>query len=309
MDFEQLCKDYNLDYRDKGHKHCRDGWINIPCPFCTGNPGYHLGFDTALRFFKCWRCGWHPQAKVIKEILNLPTKQAVNDVLRLYGGYSGGKVPGVSSLSKISLHPFRFPKDTGPLSQVHAKYLISRGFDPNELVKDWGIMSSARDSELDGIEYYNRIIIPIKWEGRIVSFQGRTVNPKVTIKYRACPMAREEKNHKRILYGNQDYWHDRIGICVEGVTDVWKMGPKAFAVFGIEYHALQVREIAKRFDKVAVLFDDDPQAIKQAEKLVGELRFRGVDARQYYIDGDPGSLSMKAARHLAEGILKDISND
>ena len=42
MDIVQLYQDHNVDFMTEGHPHCRPGWVNTVCPFCTGNPGYHL---------------------------------------------------------------------------------------------------------------------------------------------------------------------------------------------------------------------------------------------------------------------------
>lgn len=305
MDFEQLCLDYRLDYKTQGHKHCRPGWVNVPCPFCTGNPGYHLGYDTEAQYFKCWRCGYHSQYQTVSTLLNVQGGD-VSRILKEYGGFSFRTKSLVTP--KISIFPFKYPSKTKPLTNRHKNYLIRRGFDPEELIELWDIQSTSSRSELDNIEYYDRILIPISWDGDIVSFQGRAINANISVKYRACPRAREKINHQRILYGNQDHWKDGVGICVEGVTDVWKLGPKAFAVFGIDYTHSQVREIAKRFHTVGVLFDSDPQAIKQAEKLVGELRFRGVRAIQYFIEGDPGDLSLDDATDLADWIIKDLKD-
>jgi hypothetical protein len=52
------------------------------------------------------------------------------------------------------------------------------------------------------------------------------------------------------------------------------------------------------FKRIAVVYDDEIQAQSQAKKLVAELRFRGVDAWNVSIQGDPGSLTNKKAKEL-----------
>ena len=59
MNIEQLYRDFGIPYATEGHKHTRDGWINIACPFCTGNAGLHLGFHLEDEYYVCWRCGGH----------------------------------------------------------------------------------------------------------------------------------------------------------------------------------------------------------------------------------------------------------
>ena len=89
---------------------------------------------------------------------------------------------------------------------------------------------------------------------------------------------------------------------MEGITDVWRLGSAAFATFGIEFTQEQVREIKKHFDEVFVIFDDEPQAVRQALKMVAELRFRGVRAQHVPIVGDPGGMSQTDADNLVKSL-------
>jgi DNA primase len=164
-------------------------------------------------------------------------------------------------------------------------------------------MSTGPISALDGKSYKHRIIIPIHWNGELVSFQGRDSTDRHRIKYKACSQDREVVQHQTILYGDESGWDD-VGICVEGATDVWRFGKQAFGTFGIEFTKQQIREIAKRFKMVAIVYDDDPQAIKQAYKLIRELEFRDVIAWRIPIVGDPGSMSQEEADEFVQNILK-----
>ena len=86
-------------------------------------------------------------------------------------------------------------------------------------------------------------------------------------------------------------------ICTEGVFDVWRLGKDSVATFGIEFTRQQVRELAK-FRQVLVLFDKGTQAQKQAEKLVSELKFRGVDTENISREisaSDPADMTQKEA--------------
>jgi hypothetical protein len=81
------------------------------------------------------------------------------------------------------------------------------------------------------------------------------------------------------------------------------MGTSSFAVSGIKYTNQQIREIFRVFKRVAVMFDNDPQAKLQATKIVAELRFRGVDAFKVDIEGDPGSMKQEDADYLVKQLL------
>jgi hypothetical protein len=79
---------------------------------------------------------------------------------------------------------------------------------------------------------------------------------------------------------------------------------QACATFGIKYTKEQLWVIDQTFDRVAVCFDDEPQAVLQANKLVKELVFRGHDAFRVPIVGDPGSMKQSEADYLVKQILK-----
>jgi DNA primase len=195
------------------------------------------------------------------------------------------------------------PSYTEPMGSNHRQYLIRRGFDPDELGKLWNLVGTGPISKLDGLDFKHRIIIPIVWDQKEVSFTSRDITNKHPLRYITCPKDRELIHHKEIIYGRQEYWKD-IGICVEGPTDVWRLGVNSFATFGIKYIPQQVRIIAKTFKRVAVVYDDDPQAVVQAKKLVADLRFRGVDAFHVPIVGDPGGMKQEDANYLIKQIIK-----
>ena len=300
MNIIQLFQDYSIPHATEGHKHCQPGWVNTTCPWCTGNPGMHLGYNLDEDYFHCWRCGWHPINETIEKLIGC-TKTKVKEIIKTYGGVAHPSThePKV----KIRRKAYRLPSGVIPLNAQHRRYLENRHFDPERVEVEWNLLGTGPVSLLDGIDYKHRIIIPIYWDGHQVSFQSRDITGKHHAKYMACPKDRELILHKHILYGQQQYWSD-VGICVEGPIDVWRLGVNAFAVSGIEFTRKQVREIAHHFRRVAVVFDDDPQAIVQADKLVAELKFLDVDAWRVDIEGDPGGMSQTDADYLVKTILK-----
>lgn len=298
MDILQLYHDFGISYMTEGHKHCRPGWVNVPCPWCTGNPGYHLGFDLSNEHYYCWRCGWHPIVPTIAKLINLHPVEAAS-VIKQYGviipRYEKKEAPAPKK-------EHRMPTGVGPLETNHRQYLIKRNFDPDRIVRQWNIVGTGPYAALDDLSYKHRIIIPILWDRAAVSFTSRDITNKHPFKYITCPKDRELIHHKHIVYGNQEYWED-TGIGVEGPTDVWRFGPNAVATFGIEFTTQQVRVIAKSFKRFAVIFDPEPQAIKQANKLVAELKLRGVDAFRIDIKSDPGDLPQEEANYLLKQII------
>ncbi len=301
MYIESLLQDNNIFYATEGYHQCQEGWVNMVCPFCTSEPGHegvHLGYNLHDNYFYCWRCGWHPIDVTLSKLLNIP-KYDVNKLKKNYGGHIiHNKIKTV----KIRTKSFKFPSNIVQPTERHKKYLEKRGFDADKLINEWNLKATGPVSSLDNADYSNRIIAPISWNDKIVTFQGRSINSKHPLKYKACPKDRELIHHKSIIYGNEKLWGN-IGIGMEGIFDVYKMQGPSFCTFGIEFTNKQIRTIAQLFKKVVIVFDDEIQAQNQAKKLVSELRFRGVHAHHIKIKGDVGALSQNDADYLRKQIL------
>lgn len=299
MNIIKLFQDYNIPSQTEG-KNWTPGWVMTRCPFCD-DTSTHLGYCLKDDYFRCWRCGWHPATDTLAKLLNTPKGNAFN-IMNQYGGKGGRtfKEPKIS----LNKKPFRLPNDTTTLQWQHREYLEKRGFDPDKLEAEWGLLGTGPVSQINGLYYKNRIIAPIYWDGEMVSFQGRSISSQAKLRYLACPKERELIHHKDILYGKQETW-GKVGICVEGITDVWRFGTSAFATFGIEFKTTQVKAIAERFEKIFVVFDCEPQAKKQAEKLVAELSMTGVEARQIDVENDPASMSQGEADNLVKSLMED----
>jgi len=286
FDVEEFFRDYGVRNISEGHKHTRPGWINSPCPFCTGNQGYHLGFNLSADFFRCWRCGFHSNVEVIREIAGVPWGKA-KDLLREY--YTGQRSVRDYVRREAGADRLRFPPGTGEIGPPAIQYLTRRGFAWEEIRDTWGVKATGPIGP-----YRFRIIAPIRYHGRLVSYQGRDWTEKQTEKYKACAIEDEVIHHKEILYGI-DEAEGRKVILVEGITDVWRLGPGTVAGFGIEMKQSQVLLLAEKFSEVYVMFDDDPQAIKKAEEIAYNLAMVGVETEICVIDGDPGALPEEKA--------------
>jgi hypothetical protein len=222
--------------------------------------------------------------------------------MKLYGNIFHKSETVIKTIQK---RKFKFPSNSVELNKYARKYLEGRNFDPDLLIQKYQIQCTGPVSSLgklkNKINFRNRILIPIIWNGQVVSFQTRDFTKRHKLKYIVCPEEREIMLHKNILYGNQSKWGD-VGIGVEGVTDVWRLGDMSCATFGIKYKSTQVRVIAKQFKRFAVVFDDEPQAVVQAKKLVGDLKFRGVDAFRIPITGDPGDMKESDVKYLLNDV-------
>ena len=298
MDIIQLYNDFSVPYQTEGHRHCREGWINTECPYCFGNPGLHLGYNLEGDFYTCYRCGAHFVDQTIAKLLKVSESEA-RKIIKQYGLLT---TTHKKPIVKIRAKAHRLPSNTMPLQSNHKRYLERRGFDPEYLEREWNLVGTGPISKLDDLDYKHRIIIPFLWDAQQVSFDSRDITGKHMAKYMACPADRELIPHKEILYGKQEKWREK-GICVEGPTDVWRFGVNSFGTSGIKYTNLQVRQMAKTFKRIAVVFDNDPQAVVMATRLVAELKFRGVDSFRVDIEGDPGSMKQEDADYLVKQLI------
>lgn len=270
VDFQRLCSDFQLETAPRDHKHWRDGWTAVECPFCSGNPGYHLGYNEEESYFNCWRCGWHPITEVISKLLRLSREQAARTI---------SHYPAPLNLSREMSPKERFPFSlplgcrSAPLS-IHRRYLESRRFEVEELIRRWRLQFTGKVGS-----YKLRVIAPVYRNGTMVSFQGRDVTGRSPLRYKACAENHERVPHKACLYGEDEAvasaGRSHVVVC-EGITDVWRIGPGAVATFGIEWTPEQARRLAQ-WQSVSVLFDSaDPQAVRKQSQLARTLSVLGV---------------------------------
>jgi hypothetical protein len=303
FDFRSFCEDYDLETAPPGHRHNRENadWINVECFRCSGgNPGFHLGFSEQSGQFVCWRCGYVPFIQAIRGLAKVSDWTKAKQIAKEYGGYE-------KRLRKYAKEPKEKDIETklpeGILDhfpEKHKKYLESRNFDPDYLIDMWNLKATGPLGK-----YKNRIIAPIYYRNTLMSYQGRDITGKDTGKYKACEMEGEKRHHKHCLYGI-DMAVSRAAVVVEGITDVWRLGPGAVATFGIKFKEAQVLLLYKHFDRIFVLFDEtDPEASHQGMKLTTQLSLLGKEAEKIELglECDPGELSDEDSKYLMRELL------
>ena len=185
---------------------------------------------------------------------------------------------------------------------MHRKYILSRGYSPKKIQKVWG--------QLYGTGFYGaykyRLIIPIIFNGKLISYQGRDITGKQELRYKNCPKPQEVKHIKDVVYGyDQAYGGDSVVVC-EGVMDVWRLGPGSVATFGIDYTRKQVMLIGRSFKNRFIFYDSaDRQALVQANKLAESLSiYPGkIEVIKCTESDDPGELSDSSAKKIMKELL------
>jgi len=272
---------YNIPYDDSSKD-----WINIQCPMCPDSKK-HGGFSILYGNYNCFRCGKHYILNVISSLLNV----SIDAAARIY---HENKVRGIeTSFQK----PFEkacptktciLPRNSVPLLNSHKRYLRKRGFDPDEIIREWGILGTNHIGP-----FMKRIIIPIFVNGRMVCFTSRDITEQADIRYKTCSIEESEIPIKETLYGI-DKCKGKKTIVVEGPMDVWRMGPGTVSTYGTQYTNKQLEILIKRFKTVYVMFDPDEAGQIASEKLYHELTGFGIDSGIITLDGkDPAELSLE----------------
>lgn len=298
MDFASFCRDYGISTAPQGHRHHRNGWVNVACPFCVGHAGYHLGYNARQggNHFVCYRCHGHRAIEVISTLAHVPVSEA-RDIIEQYGGMKS--YGPIYKKSKWVLGKnISFPPNTTEVDERGLAYLESRGFDAEKIVKQYGLMQTGPVGM-----YKFRIVIPIYFNDYMVSFTCRSYLPSVSVRYLTCPNAKELIPNKDILYNLDNARNRNTVVVVEGCTDVWRLGAGAVATFGTGVTESQLH-ILEKFKKVILLQDNDMAGQSSWKQLARKLNARTLVERVTLANGigDPSELSDTDAQYFMRSL-------
>lgn len=298
FDALRFLREAHIDYTTEGAKATKNR-VNIHCPFCEGSQNYHLGIHLTNAYGHCWRCGAHSLPEIVHTILRVTWKEVYN-ILEDYKNVRNVRLS--ARASKGTRHNKLVLPDSGvmDLTKLHKQYIRKRNYNVNEITDLWKIQSTGPVGKNK-----HRIYIPIMYMEQPVSYQCRTIQPNVDLRYITCKPEHEKMFHKNTLYGVDHALSDTL-VVVEGITDVWRLGPGAVATFGTSYTTEQMLQIA-RYSNVFILFDPEIAAQKKANKLANEVAM--INKGNVHIitlddtDIDPGDLPQDEADQLMHDIL------
>jgi 5S rRNA maturation endonuclease (ribonuclease M5) len=277
FDAKQFLEDNNIPYKITG-PNTSPGYVNICCPYC-GDDNYHFGFHIRGEFANCWKCGGHNIVKTIQELLDISYIQAQG----IFMTYQTDYVTEHLNKDKIKTNKTEIILPGEPLptfgTSKHHKYLLGRSFDPYKLVKEFNLYYTDHTS----VDYKFRIVAPIYFNNKLVSFQARDITNKQELRYKACKKEDEIIHHKHLLYNIDNAKGDKVILC-EGVTDCWRLGNNSVCTFGTSYTMEQVSLLANRFKEVYILFDNEWEAQNKAEQLAKLLSCLNVKCENIILE-------------------------
>jgi len=295
IDIISIYQQHGIPFWTDG-KNVSPGWVNVQCPFCEDHSN-HCGVDPIKGRCNCWKCGPHYIDELLCELLQINIREAQ---LLIKENTTDGIITSYRRKRTAKNTVIQLPGKE--LQQLHINYLHKRNFDPQQIIRDWKITGTGPEGEYD-----YRIIIPVYYHNKIVTYQGRDVTNKSDLRYKACYPDKEIISIKDICYG-MDYIQNRKAVAVEGVFDVWRLGPGAIATFGTIVTRQQQLCIKKHIDYVALLFDwTDPQAQVQQQELGKNLSALGVKVDCITLEGcyanDPAELQPDDAEEIRKNLI------
>lgn len=306
---KKFFQDHGIDFIEEGNKHCRKGWIQTHCVFCSGSRNYHLGHNISKDYWHCWRCRWKDSLAVISKLLGI-SREAALLLSKQYGFRFTTKRKvelgqGKKKVTEKKIENISYPIGLTGLRDIHIKFLMDRNFDPQYIKTVWDVSGFGSDPPYPNLIYRKRLFIPIYFKDKMVSYTTRDIIGKSKMKYLSCPAKDEAIHHKDILYG-QGFSNVKGVVVVEGPTDVWRLGKGAVATFGTTFTKNQMKQLIA-YKRVFLMFDskqDDPNASRQSKKLAYDLSSLGIDVEIIELDeGDPADLPQDKADEIMRELL------
>ena len=269
-DIIRIFKYFDIEYWTDG-KNVTVGWINIQCPFCDDHSN-HMGVDRCKLTFNCWRCRQHGYFTYLVARAAGTTEKHVEGLLG--NSAIGFKKDAVQQIEDILAEPVAeeegepkkpyFPEyaeiiDERTDSPLLEYYMKRRNISLQTLMQHYCLICECGSHKM-------RIIIPVLWEGEVVSWQAADMTGQAVLKYRTAPGPKLNQ----YLY---EYYKIQLGstiYLVEGVLVHWRMEHDVLCHFGTSITPRQRRLIVDKQPE-EVLFAWDGEAYEYAVKAANEV--------------------------------------
>lgn len=269
FDMESYCRDYNIPYAFHG-KQISPNWMGVPDVANKGiyDTDFHMGWNIYGGYLYSWISG---KCSLLEYIRLATPHENEYDILRKYENQVA-----ITRMNKRE-NATHLIYDFEPLSDAAIKYLKRRRFDPDLLTTKYNV----RYGGVCGIWAY-RIMFPLYHEGRIVTYQGRTIGAEVKPRYRTLSIEESLVNPKSVLFNLDNCKGDTV-VLVEGVFDVFRYGDGACCSFGTVIKEEQLHRLAK-YDRVVVALDTDAQ--DKAKVVCSKLSGMGCEVMNLDLESD-----------------------
>ncbi len=306
MNWIDFLTDNQVDFVTRG-PNTKRGEVSIKCPWCSeDDPSQHLGISLTSENWGCLRNAahrGHSPTHLVAAIIGCSSTQA-GLVVAQYSESdpeSLGVSPSPPESAPEPSIDLRFLRDIKPDGNTAKfwQYLKNRGFaDTRRLIKQYRLACCTTG------RFKDRIIIPFYRGGKLIAWSGRAiVDPKLAPRYLSSNLI------KTTIFNEEQITGGRILYVVEGPFDAMKLDyygqahkVRATCGSGITMTAAQaviLNILARRFDKVIVLFDAG--VLEQAFAAMDWLHHPNVKLGQLPTGyDDPGIMSQAAVTAMIQ---------
>lgn len=320
FDWVRFLEEYSIEYVTSGPNVAK-GNLAIRCPFCGfDDPSHHMGISLKGKGWGCWRRTDHrgkSPVRLIVALLSCSVERArgivgadsfipqnFEDKVRSHLEAEPFFVPGLLEMPK----EFRSLTSL-PSARLFIDYLRRRGFDDScieGMTKRYGIYYCTRGA------FKGRIIFPVYYQDKLVSWVGRTIYPVEKIRYKALTVDPDKVEFDGLSQavgpiGDYLLWYDTLPrsgsdilIVGEGPFDALKVavlgandGIDSTCLFGQRLSRSQINlfhDLLPMYSSSYILLDRG--ALPSSLRLVSQLSALNISVLQlpFGID-DPAELT------------------
>lgn len=297
VDIQLILDELQVDYTTRG-KNVSEGWIGTQCPFpgCSDRSN-HCGICLENPVVSCFICGTtgnylsflaahlNSWAKAIEIIQKFTPREL--------------KKPFQKQTYSRAIH-VELPKEaTKNPTKYQKEYIKSRGYK----LKDLEILYDFYYNGPIG-KWANRIIIPIYYNNRLVTFSSIDIAEKSKLRYKHLSKEESIIHCKELLYGIDSIKNFDIIMVVEGFFDKARIGKNCVSTMGTLITPEQFK-LLTRFKKVITVFDGDDAGYKNSIKIANDLSvFTNVERVILPEGTDPDNLDNSDIKELQLMIKK-----
>jgi DNA primase len=289
-------EDRRIEYLTEG-PNVTEGWVEVKCPWC-GDPSFHLGINLESNFMSCWRCP--KKGSVIKYVREIENNCRYDEALAIIEKYQNFTKVHRETKQNQYVRQLKTPDTFVEVKrQSVTDFLHRRGFNPMEIYRDKVLYYGG----ITGLMKH-RLILPITYQRKVVSFVGRALSDKMKPKYANWPDKDSIMPVKQTLYGYDDLPPGGNIVVVEGTMDQWKLGAGSVATYGTRWTMNQVNLLRETNpNKVYILFDSEEDAQDSAVKLSKQIWFCPSEVIMLDKVKDPGELTKVEAKEVMRELL------
>lgn len=307
FDWRDFLDQYHVPYVTSGHSVAR-GNVAVRCPWCgPEDPSTHMGISLDGKGWGCWRRSDHrgrQPARLVAALLNCSMERAYQIV-----GISSNII-GEDFLAQVNntLAPPGEPERAGklampdefrllagrPSARPYNNYLRKRGFaDPASLARDFDLRYCTRGP------YHGRIIFPIRFQGELMSWSGRSIYPTEPMRYKVLSSKpeRAEKEGLGLARGPNSHY-------LLFYDELVKAKARALYICEGPFDALKIMVLGRPHGVVATCLFTNAPTIEQVD-LLYDLAPRFAE-RYLLLDRDMFYMAVRVSSELSGLDLKPV---